>query len=400
MCPAEPLFNATRRSGAAPARADMRQARLEASVEFHANTVPAYAAEALDTLYGSIYSTLDQFRLDNVLEGTNTYVARAGHKITALLLYRIEGGVARVLNQMVTIEREELIRFSKALFDRHGDVTAITLKPVRCDTRGFPFPCQNYHFGEDIVAALPETNVEYLAALGKNMRETVKRYGNKVRRSFPSYRFDIYCDEQIDPDQAMEIHRLHVARMDRKMTRSNLGEQQFRKIVALARIRGIMALATIDGKVCGGLIGWRTGSHYVMRVIAHDPRYDEFKLGTVCCYELIRECIALGMRYFHFGGGRMLYKFRLLGQGQDFSSIVVYRARAAVLRHPVMALRTAVSGTERELRHWMENADQSEDALARAVVMLRRQWHKTRQYARSLAYRPGRNELPTGMPER
>jgi hypothetical protein len=397
MCPAEPFLSDVRRSGAASDKSRMRQAQSGTTVEFHDNAVPAYAADALDELYGSIYSTLDQFRLDNALAGASTYVARSGNRITALLLYRIDGGVATVLNQMIVIEREELIRFSKALFDRYGKVSAISLKPVQSDMRDFPFRCQHFHYAEDIVASLPETNVEYQAALGKNMRETVKRFGNKVRRSFPAYRFDIYCDERIDMGQAMEIYRLHVARMGQKMMRSNLSEQQFGKIAALARTRGIMAVATIDGKVCGGLIGWRTGAHYVMRVIAHDPRYDEFKIGTVCCYETIRECIALGMRHFHFGGGRMLYKFRLLGESRSFSSIVVYRSWMAVLRHPALAMRTAARGADRELRRWLENAEQSDDALARAAVALRRQWHAMRLRVRNLVRRPPQSGLPAGI---
>ena len=397
MCPVEPFLIDMRRSRASSRLPHPRQSRSETTVEFHDNAVPPYAAAALDRLYGSIYSTLDQFRLDDSLAGASTYVARSGNRISALLLYRIDGGVATVLNQMIAVGHEELQRFAAALFARHREVSSIALKPVQADTSELRFPCQHYHFAEDIVADLPETNIEYLAALGKNMRETVKRYGNKVRRSFPSYRFELYCNDRIDPDQAMELYRLHVARMGRKMKRSYLGEQQFRKITALARTRGMMAVATIDGKVCGGMIGWRTGAHFVMRVIAHDPRYDDFKLGTVCCYEAIRECIALGVRHFHFGSGRMLYKYRLLGENRSFASVVIYRSRMAVLRHPLLALRTAARGADRELRHWLEDTEHSDQALARAAAAARRQWKEMRQRARKLLYRPVQPVLPSGQ---
>lgn len=393
MCAAEPFIIDAPRAGAVPSAFQSRKTRGETTVEFHEHGVPSYVESALDTLYGSVFSTLDQFRIDNSLESASTYIARCGSVIRAVLLYRIENGVATVLNQLIGIERDELARFADALFKHHADVSAIVLMPVRTDMKGFSFPCQQYHFAEDIVAALPETNIQYLAALGKNMRETVKRYSNKVRRTFPSYRFDIYVDGQIDMDQAMEIYRMHIARMDTKMRRSHLDERRYRKLVALARARGLMAIATIDGKVCGGLLCCRADTHYFMRVIAHDPRYDEFKMGTVCCYETIRESIARGATHFHFGSGRLLYKYRLLGVGQSFSSIVIYRSYAAVLRHARLAARTALRGADRELRHWLEDAEECDDRLARAAIGLRQHWREIRSTAKSLLHRGSRKTI-------
>ena len=51
-----------------------------------------------------------------------------------------------------------------------------------------------------------------------------------------------------------------------------------------------------------------------MHVIAHDPGFDQARLGLLCCYLSICESIRRGMREYHLLSGRYDYKRRLRGQ--------------------------------------------------------------------------------------
>ncbi len=351
----------------------------ETSIVVHENDMPRFAAEKLDRLYGSIFSTLDQFKQDDAIAGTSTYVVRTNGKITTLLMFRFEQGVVKVLNQLIAIDCKELERFSTFIFTKYPFVSAISLTAIQSNLQRLSYPYQQFHSAEDIVATLPESGDKLLSLLGKNMRETVKRYTNKVKRTFPSFRFDVYVDDEIDEQLAMEIYAFHKARMHIKNDISKVSEQRFRKFIELARWRGMMTVATIDGRPCAGLICWRVDDRYFMRIIAHDPQFDEYKLGTISCYHTMRECTARGGKTFHFLSGRMQYKYRFLGVEQDFDRVVIYRSRTAILRNLPLALRTASRGTIRELLLWLQNAERKDDRISRFAVSLVQRWRMVKR---------------------
>ncbi|HYD80281.1 MAG TPA: GNAT family N-acetyltransferase [Paucimonas sp.] len=263
-------------------------------------------------------------------------------------------------------------------------VSAISFTAIQTDLQDCAYPCLKFHWAEDLVAPLPESEDSLLSALGKNTREIVKRYARKIKRKFPSFRFDVYVGSEIDEGLAQEIYRLHKARMSRKGKGSNVDAPRFEKILRLARLRGLMTVAKIDGEICGGLICWRAGHDYFMRIIAHDPAYDEYKLGTVCCYRTMCECIARGGRFFHFMSGRLLYKYRLLGIEQDFDTLILYRSRSALLKSIWKMSRTIATGANRQTRLWLQNAERKDDFMSRMAVLLVRQWRMLKQLRTAL----------------
>jgi hypothetical protein len=345
----------------------------------HENAVPQIAGEILDKLYGSIFSTLDHFQVGNELDGVSTYIAKRHGDIKALLLYRRDHGVVTVLNQLISLDADEIQRFADTLFERDASISTIVLTAVRTNARLLRYPSLCFSYTEDIVAELPSSNEIFLARLGKNMRETVNRYTRRVQRTFPSFCFEVYTDSDIDTAQAYDIYRLHQARMHVKKKQSDVNATEFDNILALMRRRGLMTVATIDGKVAGGLMCWCADKNYFMRIIAHDPTYDGFKLGSVCCYLTMKECIARGGATFHFLFGRTPYKYRFLGIDRRFDHLVIYRSRLAMVRHGALACQTAFQGMNREARIWLQNAERGEDWLSHVAADGLRLWRRFKQ---------------------
>lgn len=350
------------------------------STSIHEKTIPWFAAEVLDHLYGSIYSTLDQFQLEDELGDASTYISKQRDEIAALLIFRCNGNIVSVLNQLITLDASELQRFADTLFAEDSSLSAISLTAVRSDTSKLQYPHQRFPFTEDIVATLPLSPDALLSQLGRNMRDTVKRYTNKVKKTFPTFRFETYIDRDICEAHAHELFRLHQERMHIKAQHSHLGEQEFLNILELARRRGMMTVAMIDGAVCGGLICWRVDRQYFMRIIAHDPRYDDYKIGSICCYLSMRECIARGGAEFHFLFGRMPYKYRFLGTGRIFDRIVIYRSHLAMLRHWRLAGQTMLNGWNQATRLWLQDAEHKNDWAARSTMAAIRTWRRVKQF--------------------
>lgn len=334
----------------------------------HENSVPEDASRTLDRLYGSIYSSLDHFQVGKELDDVSTWVSRRSGEVRSLLLYRRVDRRVHVLNQLVCLDADELQQFAATLFERDASLSAIVLTAVKTDSRRLRFPVQRYIFTEDIVADLPATSERFMASLGRNMRETVNRHMRRLQRAHPTFRFESRIDGDIDAAGARELFRLHQARMITKNKQSDIDEAEFGRILAVLRRRGLMTIASIDGRICGGLMCWRAGSEYFMRIIAHDPAWDDYRLGTLCCWLTMKQCIAMGGTRFHFLFGRNEYKYRFLGVGRPYDMLVIYRSRTAMLRNAASACRTAWQGLNREARTWLQDVERRGDWLSRVVA--------------------------------
>jgi hypothetical protein len=169
---------------------------------------------------------------------------------------------------------------------------------------------------------------------------------------------------------------LHKARRLEKNQALNVNDRDFENIVQLARQRGMMTVATIDDRVCGGLICWHVNGHYIMKIIAHDSAFNEFKMGNICCYHTMQACIERSGKSFHFMSGRLEYKYRFLGVEQYFDRIIIYRSKGTMLRNGKQVIKNAIDGALRDLKLWTMNAEKKSDPLSVFATACLHRWRK------------------------
>lgn len=335
----------------------------QTTISLYENTVPPFAESALEALYEHVFSSLPQFRIYNGIDAnTHTYVARNGNKTSAVLLYRCEGRRIKVLNEQITLPSSEIDRFVRTIFDKYSGVDTVVFQAVRSDARRLAFPCQEFYRTEDIVLRLPATVDEYLARLGKATRKNMKYHGNRLKRNFPALRYQSCIDEDIVKQHVRDIIELNRARMATKNKTSEIDEAESERLIRLVKQSGLVSVMILDGRVVAGTVCSRVGANYFMHINAHDPAYDDARLGKLCCFMTIGDCIGRGGKEFHFMWGRFEYKYLLLGVQQDFNELVIYRSRACMLRNCGSALRTAFNGYSREWKfRLLDLADRPED---------------------------------------
>ncbi|MES2538428.1 MAG: GNAT family N-acetyltransferase [Pseudomonadota bacterium] len=331
--------------------------------------MPSFVEAELDRLYGNVFSSLPQLRLHDALTNVCTYVVRSGSNIITLFLFLHEKGRVRVINEGMEVGEDEASRFAGYIFSSLRNVNTISFRAIQTDVRRLAFPFQRSVYLEDIVLTLPDTEQEYLARLGKSTRSYIHRYLNKLRRSVPSFRFQTYVRDEVDEESIHAIIRLNRARMAAKGKVSGFDDVQTRKIIALVKACGFVGVATIDGRVCGGSINYCVGSNYFLEAVAHDSAYDNYRLGTLCSYLTICECIARAGKEYHFLWGQYAYKYRLLGVERDLECLVVYRSRTHVLLCCDLALTMAARGCWRQAKAWLrEKAGREESVVLRPAI--------------------------------
>lgn len=342
----------------------------EVAVSCSDGNLPAFVGPELDRLYGNTYASLLQLETYGGLKGRiNVYIARDAGRVTALLLYRLEHGRARVLNEGMRLGRRELERFSGYVFRNHPGVSVISFYAIESDVDRLGYPLQRFNCLEDIAMALPPTPEAYLASLGKNTRRNIKRYTDRVRRAFPGLRFDVSTQDAVTEEQVRAIIAFNHARMAGKQKSSAIDETETQRIARMTRACGMVGTISIDGRICAGTISYRTGDNYFLYVLAHDPAYDAYWIGILCCYLTICECIRRGGKEFHFLWGRYEYKFALGATERCLDRVVIYRSHLHMLLHAATALQALCTGYTRRLKQRLhEHAQRAGEQTASPLL--------------------------------
>jgi hypothetical protein len=315
------------------------------SVSCYDHQIPPFVAVALDRLYGNIFSSLIHLQVHGALSGAvSTYVAYRGANIVALFLFRRDGHTVRVLNEGMPLDGESVARFCRYLFTHDRHVHVVVFHAIHATIDRLPFPRQQAYCPGHIVLTLPSSSSEYLISLGKNTRRNIKRYTDRLMRTFPTFHFEFYSRDDISEQQISSIIEFNKKRIADKNKTFAMDDEELAQTVALTKACGLVGVATIDGRICGGTIGYQVGENYFFKVIAHDPQYNPYWLGIICCYLTICECIARGFKEYNFLGGRYDYKFTLGAVVRDFVHLTIYRSHMHIFSNFGSTLRLSLTG--------------------------------------------------------
>lgn len=351
----------------------------QSGISLYESTVPPFVGPELESLYEHVFSSLAQFRIySGIDDSTHTYVARRRGKAVTVLLFRSEGRRATVLNEQIALPSSAIDMFTRYIFERFHTIDTVVFPAIRSEDRRLAFPSQEFYRTEDIVLKLPPTPDDYLASLGKATRKNMKYHGNRLRRNYPGLEFRVFVDSAIPDQHVRDIIELNRARMAIKNKSSDIDAAETDRLVRLVRRNGLVSAMLLDGRVVAGTVCSRVGGNYFMHINAHDPMYDDARLGKLCCFMTINDCIARRGNEFHFMWGRFEYKYLFLGKQQDFNELVIYRSIGRLLLHGGSALRTAFSGYGREWKFRLldladhpENGNRIERAVSRLLNHLR-----------------------------
>lgn len=324
-------------------------AKLTTTVFEH--DTPAYASAELDRLYGARYASLWHFTVAGMAAGASTYVARCDGVITALLLYSRRHGVIRVLNEGIRLTTDVAASFAACMFQRYPGVVAIRWHCIEAGAAIPAYAQQRLAYAEDTVLALPAGAADYLTSLGDSTRANIKLRLNRLKRDCPTMTFTCHERGAVDPADVRDIIRLSRLRMAHKGKTSTIDAAEEERIVRAIAEYGYVTTVRIDGQLCAGVVLYRQGRNFSLRVVTHAAAYDSYRLGFVCTFLSISACADLpGSGLFNFGWGREDYKLRLGGRRRELSTLLLYRSRRHALLAAPLACWVRLSGLPYRLR--------------------------------------------------
>lgn len=334
-----------------------------ADVTCYFNDIPAFVEHDIEHLYNTLHSSLRFLRVFRTTRDVSTYVAWHEFERAVILLFQIKGRTVHVLNEMIDLEQREVERFASYIFGKLPQVRIISFKAIRTKVDRFAYPVQKHNAKDTYVISLPATSEEYTASLNKTLRNDIRYDLRKIARDHPSFASHFYEKEEIPEQVLKDLIRMSEERISRKATDFAHEEQ---RIITLARQCGFVNALTIDGKVCAGTVSYFIGSGCFEELIARDPAYTNYSIGTMTNYLTICEAIRRGMKKFSLGGGRFDYKKKLLGVLNEADHVEIYRSRTAMLIHLGNAAKTLAHAHLRLAKLWVHT--HKEHALSRLVT--------------------------------
>lgn len=290
--------------------------------------------QVLMQCYNSHYASVARMEATGELDrGVMVFLASDDGEVVSALLFRRDGERVRVLNEVATVGAAEIQQFSRYVFARWPEISVICFKAIRTDLRKAKFPFQRFNHLEDFVIALPPDADTYRAMLGPSLRKTLRTRGNRILRKHPTFSHEVHEGAGIDERHVRAILEFSRARIIAKGKKWGLDEAECRRIVALARICGVLTLVLINGRVCAGALSYRAGNDMFMRVCSHDPVYDDLRLGTVARCYAIEALIERGAQSCHLLWGNQPYKYEFQAVPQPLDNVTLYRSWTHMLVH-------------------------------------------------------------------
>jgi hypothetical protein len=352
---------------------------FEHTISFFEDSLPPTIEAEMTSLYANLFSAPAKFRTYGQLLKASTYVARANGRPTAIFVLRFDGKKIHVLNEQIHVPDAEMARFVHYIFARYKSATAICFKTVDARLNRFPYPYQRTYFTNDVVLPLPSTISDYLSQLGKSTRENIKRYLKLLKRDFPGHQFQVHEKNEGGDELFKTIIDFNHLRMSGKRKISGINNAESERLHSLVRHCGIICTLVINGRVAAGTICYQFGDNYFMRVIAHDSIFNDYRVGLLCCYLTIGECILRGGKNYHFLWGREEYKYRFLGQHRDFDSVTIYRSRLRYVANIGSIVKVAVKAQINKAKLWLLDPANKDKALSVYAHRLMRLTKKSRR---------------------
>lgn len=345
--------------------------------EIHEYAVPAFAAAALDRLYGSLYASLRHLELCDAARPTpHTWIGYRRGEVVGVLLFRMRGLQAVVLTEMMDLGQDIAAEFCRAVFSRFAYAEAACFNAISLPRPLSGLVLQQYAFSENYVIELPARVDDYANALGKSTRKTLRGYGNRLQRDHPGMRWDVMQGSDMRGDElrrfVRQLQQFKRASMAARGKRAEASRRDTARMLKLASETGLLGIARIDGRIVGGSLACRVGDNYVMLLSAADPALESYRLGMLCCFWSVCDCIRVGARECHLLWGRYQYKTQLLGQPRSLYRLTVYRSPLQMALSPSSVVGMSWMSVRYRARNWLlERTREREGRVSRvASVML------------------------------
>jgi len=315
--------------------------------------IPDFVEDELDRLYGARYATWPHFNAVIAQSAASTFtLARSGETL-AIILFSVRTHVLTVLNEGILMDGFIIKKFTEFMFRENPELHVICMNAVEIDRVCLDRPHHRTICASDLTMRLPVTH-DWMSTLSPQYRSQIRRNIKRMAGMDATFVFELFEKEAVDPRDVRAILALHQARMAGKNKRSTIDDHENEKIIDFVRQRGFVGMIRLKGKLCAGVIVYRLGKNYALRMLGHDSAYNQYSIGaTALVLTIERAAMQHTGGTFFFGWGDEAYKFRLGARKRELWQLVIYRTPMSLLQNLPLAARALWRAATLRTRQWV-----------------------------------------------
>jgi CelD/BcsL family acetyltransferase involved in cellulose biosynthesis len=274
--------------------------------------------------YSSCFSTPEYFAL---YDNPPSVCVCEFHDPRHVIFFSPRGRTVDVLNKLIDIEPDVVVRLAQAVFRAYPRVDRIRLE--------IKFPPEELHGAlrvrlrnDDLVVPLPATQEEYRAGLGRRTRQNINQYSNRLERRYPDFRLSKLEKDEIPFSLVEQVAAWNRERMHRKGTVS-LYEVNPEKLVPLWRLLrsyGVALCGHIGDECVAAQLFLHVGHETWVHTVGFESDFEDVHLGLLMAYFTVLESIERGCSRMHMLWGTPTYKQRLGAQPVPAYQVSLFRA--------------------------------------------------------------------------
>ena len=309
-------------SRSSPAAAPFVFASLNATV--HPRVDPRRYADELDTLYSSLFSTVDWFDTHDDAPWMGACVLEQPRHV---VLFTGKGDTVQVLNKAFAVAPFDAERACRALFRAFPHVRRIHLEVVFPPSR-LGLSKRVLYTTDHMVVDLPSSTEEYLASLSKRMRKHLRTYRNRLQHDFSDITTEVFPsagDERV-PALFDQLRRWKTKRFGSRgqMTYWQKDPRLVNRFLALLARRGEVRLTTLDGRIAAIVFDFPVGDEMCAQESATDPDLDHYGLALLSDYWEACDAISRRFRALNMLWGTEEHKARLGATPRTATALSVF----------------------------------------------------------------------------
>ena len=258
------------------------------STQLFRGRVPEFAQVQWLAVQRSTSEGDSEHPLQRRAQKVNTYAVMEDGLPVVLFFFQLEKKDAIVLNEAGEEAGSELRAFSRYVFRHFPGVRRIRFHARYRFIQ--PKGKRRLRLAAPQLTLPSQSSLRLEEAIRFN-RRNVTYFLQRLKQDHPDFHIECHADSGIPAGPCRALLQLNRPQLAGSMNTDTPLDEASESLLQAARQGGMVCLLKIGGRIAAGAICLRKGSEWQLRFLTHDPHFQAYGLGMLCCYFTVCEHI-------------------------------------------------------------------------------------------------------------
>ena len=177
----------------------------------------------------------------------------------------------------------------------------------------------------DMLIKLPNNKTDYLYSLGSHYKKNLPKYLRRIQNKYGSeFKCHIYKNKEITKSDFNKLVSFNKLRIKEKGGVSLLNDDLSHRRWVMTQHSGVFCGLYNGDQLLGGVVAYLHKNIAYDAIVAHDPEYNDLRVGVLANWLLINYLIENKVYEFHLLWGKSIWKERFGAHETFLNEIIVY----------------------------------------------------------------------------